>query len=265
METITSTSNTQVRAVGALRRSARERAKQDLFIAEGLRWLREVPGQQLERVYASESFARRHEPELMALPETKMIRVSDAVMEKMADTQTPQGVLCLIRMVHYRPEDLLRADVPSLCLALEDLQDPGNLGTIFRSAEAAGVTGLLLSAGCVDPYNPKVVRSTMGSLLRVPFCIASDFRSALRTWQAGGLTLYAAHLQGRADYTQEDYRRPSGFLIGNEGRGLTDETAQAADVYIRIPMCGRVESLNASVAASLLAYEAHRQRAAASL
>ncbi len=147
-----------------------------------------------------------------------------------------------------------------LVLALENLQDPGNLGTLLRTAEGAGVTGILLSRDCVDIYNPKVIRSTMGSVYRVPFCCSQDWKGDLERLKRQGLRLYAAHLKGEKYYDEISYCVPSAFLIGNESRGLTDETAALADEYIRIPMCGRVESLNAAVASSILMYEANRQR-----
>lgn len=147
-----------------------------------------------------------------------------------------------------------------LVIILENLQDPGNLGTIVRTAEGAGVTGILLSADCVDIYNPKVIRSTMGSIYRVPFCYSRDLHADLARLKRQGVRLYAAHLKGRDFYDRFGYCDASGFLIGNESRGLTEETAALADTFVQIPMCGQVESLNAAVAASVLMYEANRQR-----
>ncbi len=147
-----------------------------------------------------------------------------------------------------------------LILALENIQDPGNLGTILRTAEGAGVTGILMSRECVDIYNPKVIRSTMGSIYRVPFCYSQDWQGNLDRLKRQDVRLYAAHLGGEKYYDEISYREPSAFLIGNESRGLTRETAALADEYVRIPMCGQVESLNAAVAASILMYEANRQR-----
>ncbi|MDE7037602.1 MAG: RNA methyltransferase, partial [Lachnospiraceae bacterium] len=147
-----------------------------------------------------------------------------------------------------------------LVAVLDHLQDPGNLGTIFRAAEGAGVTGIVMDRECVDIYNPKTIRSTMGSVYRMPFCYVEDLPDAVREMKENGILTYAAHLEGRRDYDEEDYRRPCAFLIGNEGNGLTREVAQLADAYIRIPMKGQVESLNAAVAASVLMFEAARQR-----
>ena len=147
-----------------------------------------------------------------------------------------------------------------LFLVLEDLQDPGNMGTIFRTAEGAGVDGIFMSTNCVDIYNPKTIRSTMGSVYRVPFVIAPDLQDVFAWFKKQGIRSYAAHLKGKNSYDQEDYTRGTAFLIGNEGNGLRDEVADAAECYIKIPMCGEVESLNAAVASSVLMFEAARQR-----
>lgn len=145
-------------------------------------------------------------------------------------------------------------------VVLDNLQDPGNLGTIFRTAEAAGVTGILLSKDCVDVYNPKVIRSTMGAVFRMPFLYVEDLPEKIKELQKEGIKTYAAHLRGENAYDEEDYTTGCAFLIGNEGNGLRDEVADCADCLIRIPMEGEAESLNAAVAAAVLMFEAGRQR-----
>ena len=117
-----------------------------------------------------------------------------------------------------------------------------------------------MSSDTADIYNPKVIRSTMGSVLRVPFVYASDLKEACEQMKKAEISLYAAHLKGMHNYDQEDYTKDTGFLIGNEAKGLTDEMAAVADTYIKIPMAGQVESLNAAVASSVLMFEAARQR-----
>ena len=145
-------------------------------------------------------------------------------------------------------------------IVLNRLQDPGNLGTILRTAEGAGVTGILLDQECVDIYNPKTIRSTMGSIFRMPFYYSQDLKKDIGRLKDKGICIYAAHLNGRQDYDEADYTKPCAFLIGNEGNGLDEEIAQQADTYIKIPMKGRVESLNAAIASSVLMFEAARQR-----
>ena len=185
--------------------------------------------------------------------------MQDTVFRAASDTQTPQGVLCIVRRREYELEELLQEDNP-LLLLLENLQDPGNLGTILRTAEGAGVTGVILSKGSVDLYNPKTIRSTMGSVYRVPALYTEDLGEIAELLRDRGIRTFAAHLRGKHFYDQEDYRGGTAFFIGNEGAGLTEELSSKADTLIRIPMEGKVESLNAGVAASLLTYEAYRQR-----
>ena len=187
-------------------------------------------------------------------------------MAKAADTISPQGILAVARQPQYILQDLLgerssREDGRApLLLILEDIQDPGNLGTMFRTAEAAGVTGILMSRGTVDVFNPKTVRSTMSSVFRMPFVVTEDFHGALRGLQEKGIRIYAACLQESRSYDRETYLGPCGFLIGNEGNGLTEETIRLADARIHIPMEGSIESLNAAMSAGILMYEALRQR-----
>ncbi|MDO5345131.1 MAG: RNA methyltransferase [Lachnospiraceae bacterium] len=258
---ITSSSNSQIKNMIQLKKKAKERSLQDVFLVEGVKMFCEAPKERVCKVYASAGFCQKKE-HLELLQGYDYEIVSDAVFDSISDTRTPQGIICLVRQFHYKPEDVTAAPGgrAPLCMVLENLQDPGNMGTIFRTAEGAGVTGILLGSTCVDLYNPKVIRSTMGSVYRMPFFYTEDLHQTLRGWKRDGITLYAAHLKGKNSYDKEDYRSPSAFLIGNESQGLTEETAALADRYIRIPMSGRVESLNAAVASAILMYEAKRQR-----
>lgn len=261
---ITSHSNKSVREVIQLNQKAKARNRQGLFVVEGIKMFAEAPEDRIDRVYIAE----RAEAGLRSAYGDKLNRlsaeiVSDDVFDKMSDTQTPQGILCLVRQFQYGIEDLLAAGHDkkhALFILLEDLQDPGNLGTIFRTGEGAGVDGIIMSRQTVDIYNPKTIRSTMGSVYRVPFLYTDDLCETIRTLQKKDINVYAAHLDGMKYYDEYDYRRGTAFLIGNEGNGLRKETAGCADEYLRIPMEGSVESLNAAVASSILLYEAHRQR-----
>lgn len=185
--------------------------------------------------------------------------VADNVFRQMCDTRTPQGILTVLKKPVWTVEDILKGEAP-LVMVLEDLQDPGNAGTIFRTGEGAGVSGVFLTKTCVDITNPKVIRSTMGSVYRMPFLYVEDVVSLKAELEQKGIRTFAAHLKGKNSYDQENYQGGTAFLIGNEGNGLTEEAAEAADCLIRIPMCGKVESLNAAMAAGILMYEAARQR-----
>ena len=224
----------------------------------------EAPFDRIEKVYMSERFATDNEDfvKKLGISDDKVETVADNVFAHMSDTQTPQGVMAVINMKEYSVDDIIKAgsDRKPLIIAIENLQDPGNLGTIVRMAEGAGVTGIVISYNAVDIYNPKTIRSTMGSIYRVPFVYAADFIGAIELMKKNGINVYAAHLDGSCEYTEADYTKSSAFLIGNEGNGLTDAASKAADNLIKIHMEGKVESLNAAIACTVLTYEAMRQR-----
>ena len=184
--------------------------------------------------------------------------VTEEQMKKLTDTVTPQGILCVVRQPSYTMEDIINHSGHRLIMILEDIQDPGNLGTIFRTAEGAGASGIIMTKGCADLFNPKVVRSTMGSIYRVPFFVTDDIEQTISLVKNAQIEVFAAHLKGEHFYDEIEYK-DAAFLIGNEGRGLKDSTASLADTYIKIPMSGELESLNASMAAGILMYEHNRQ------
>ena len=260
---ITSTSNARVKALVNLKKKRKERDKENVFLVEGIRMFREVPTDKLREVYVSESFYKKEKVLVDEIAGKSGLRaeiLADNVFSHVSDTMTPQGVLCVVEQMNYSLESVLsNGDVPHL-MVLDNLQDPGNLGTIVRTAEGAGVTGVIMSKETVDIYNPKVIRSTMGSIYRMPFYYAEDLLDAISEMKKRNISTYAAHLDGKNSYDEEDYKKPCAFFIGNEGNGLRDEVADAADIYIRIPMCGQVESLNAAVAACVLMFETARQR-----
>lgn len=253
---ITSTSNSRVKNIINLKNSARARRQQNCFLVEGPRMFFEVPKERLLEVYVTEAFAEKFRDRLAGC---RYEVISDAVCRHLSDTKTPQGVTALVKKQEVSLESLLTGESSPCLFLLENLQDPGNMGTILRTSEGAGVTGIIMNRESVDPYNPKVIRSTMGAIFRVPFVIVDDFGPVLSALKEAGVTTYAAHLDGQEFYRQ-DYRGGCAFFIGNEGNGLSAELTAQADRRIRIPMKGQVESLNAAVAATVLMYEALRQR-----
>lgn len=254
---ITSTGNSQVKYLVQLQNKSKTRRENREFVVEGYKMVEEAPKERVVKVYASESFENSNAEALKKLG-LEYESVSDNVFQQMSDTRTPQGIMAIVRMLEYTIDDILNGN--PLIAAIENLQDPGNLGTIVRTGEGAGITGVLMSANTVDIYNPKTIRSTMGSIFRVPFVYVEDFTAAIDMIRSKNVTVYAAHLDGKNSYTAENYTGPSAFLIGNEGNGLSEAAALKADVLIRIPMCGSVESLNAAIATTVLIYEAKRQR-----
>ena len=259
---ITSASNAHVKKAVLLQKKRREREQSGLFLAEGIRLFQEIPKEQLEEVFVSERFLEREDAAdvLEGTPQDKIYTVKDSVFEGMCDTKSPQGILALVRRKERTLEEILSLSENPFFMMAENLQDPGNLGTILRTGEGAGITALILSKGTVDMYSPKVTRSTMGSLFRVPFVYVEDMAAAVLELRSRGISVYAAHLEGSVPYDEPEYQKPSAILIGNEGNGLTEETASVCSRRVRIPMEGKVESLNAAMSAGIFMYEVYRQR-----
>ena len=255
---ITSTANAQVKNLAQLIKKSKARTEQGVYIVEGIKMFQEAPKNEIVKAYISEELYEKGtlREALEGIPHEILKK---EVFDHVADTKTPQGILCIMKQKKYTLEQLTAGECP-LLLVLENIQDPGNLGTMMRTAEGAGVTGVLLSRGSVDIYNPKTIRSTMGSIYRVPFLYTDDLMGDMEKLHEKGITTYAAHLKGKGFYDEESYKEPTAFLIGNEGNGLTDELSEKAKQYIKIPMEGQLESLNAAVAAAILMYEASRQR-----
>lgn len=261
---LTSTSNRQVKNVMALAKKTKARKEQGLFLVEGMKMFREMPRGWLEKAYVSETFAAGTLMEEVCAVCTPEV-VENRVFEHMSGTCSPQGILALVRQPQKNLEEMYHGagdSGPAFFLLLEAIQDPGNLGTILRTAEASGCSGVIMSRDTVDIYNPKVIRSTMGAVYRVPFFYVESLAEAARDLKQKGLKVYAAHLEGAVDFRNPDYRKPCACLVGNEGRGLTDELSGLADGRIKIPMAGQAESLNAAVSAALIMYEVQRQRSA---
>ena len=219
---ITSVNNGQVKNIIQLNQKTKARREQGLFVAEGRKMFGEAPRDWISKVYVSEALSG--DAELMAQVEKLPYEiVTDSVFAQMSDTLTPQGVLTVVRQYHYTKEELMGEKEHPLFLVLEDLQDPGNAGTILRTGEGAGVSGVLLTKTCVDITNPKVIRSTMGSVYRMPFLYVESVVSLAQELKDRNIRTFAAHLHGKNSYDQESYTGGTAFLIGNEGKGLTDE------------------------------------------
>lgn len=261
---IQSSSNDRVKEIKKLISSSKERRVSGTYVVEGIRMFREIPSSDVCAIYLSEEADENCKKEAEKLFEMadgvdEIITTSQAAFKAMSDTETPQGILAVVRTKVYDLDDVLEnGDVPCLLIA-DRLQDPGNLGTILRTAEAAGITGVILSKDSVDIYNPKTVRSTMGSIFRMPVYASENLVNDISVIKSKGVKIYGTHLKGNEFY-DNDYTEACGFLIGNEGRGLSDEVSETADSLIRIPMMGKVESLNAATSVAVVGYEVLRQR-----
>lgn len=248
----------ELRHINNLKKKASYRKEEGIFIVEGIKMYREIPKDLLVKTYISKSFeealAERGKTELGSYEV-----ISDRNFESISDTKTPQGILALVRCLSYSLEDMLGKNKKSL-LILENIQDPGNLGTMLRVGEAAGLSGLIMSEDTVDIYNPKVVRSTMGSIFRLPFICAGDLKALVKELKERNIKVYASTLENSSSYDSFDYTLDHAFIMGNESGGVSEDLCSLADDSLHIPMQGRTESLNVSVAAAILLYEAARQR-----
>lgn len=255
---ITSSANEKIKELKKLMRSASARIEKNCFVVEGIRMFREIEADRLLELYVSESAMERYD-ELKKLKnqDIKLTILSDRLYESVSDTGSPQGILALVKRIDYSLTDIVKEQ--AFIYILEKLQDPGNVGTIIRTAEAAGATGIVISDDSVDIYNPKVVRSTMGALFRMPIIVSHNLQEDIYRLKDRGVEIYGAHLSGRNIY-ESSFKKKCGFLIGNEGNGLSDEVSHTADKLIRIPMKGKVESLNAAASATVIGYEVLRQR-----
>lgn len=251
---ITSRANPQVKHVRRLQTDRRYRAEEHAFVVEGTRWMRElaavnhVPRQ----LYATAVWLESDEGRALAAALGPAVPVTDEVMAAMSDTETAPGVLAVLP-AEPRPWP----DDPSLLVILDTVGNPGNLGAILRAASAAGASGVLLGPGCVDPYNPKVARGSMGALLRLPVRSAS--------WPeigrlAAGLDVWLAVARQGTAHTAVDWRRPAAILIGGEAHGAGQAADALATGRVTIPMHDPTESLNAALAAAIILFEAARQR-----
>ena len=262
METITSRENAKIKYACRLREEEKLRTADGLFFAEGPKLCLELArGCTLQTLYATEK-ALAHTPELEAFA-GKTVLVTEPVAQKLSGTKTSQDVFGVFEHPGWQAADILAKG--RRILALEAVQDPGNMGTILRSAAAAGVKAVLLTKGCTDPFAEKAVRSSMGSILRVPVYedLTVDQISLLR--EKSGLALYGTALSHAVPYKTVGEIRKGIFVFGNEGNGIREELLAMTDMNLYIPLAGTVESLNVSVASGICLFESLRQRIAAGL
>ncbi len=262
---ITSKANAQVREIRRLKQAKYRQARKEYFV-EGVRLVEEAL-QKSEHVLKIAYSPRLEETErgvrLLSLARQEVrtaewLYASDEVVAAISDTQNHQGILAVLKMSEYTWEDLWSR--AGIILLLHELQDPGNLGTIFRTAEAAGAAGMVLSPGTADPHSPKVVRASMGSILRVPFLSHPNMEEVIRTLYTKGYRILAADVHGGPPFWSIDFSLPTAVLLGQEGAGRPPSLRQASDGTFSIPMNPPVESLNVAMAAGLILYEALRQK-----
>jgi len=259
----------RVRSVAKLAKKA-SRSESGLFLLEGPQAVSEAlrfrPELVLE-LFATPTALERHPEIVVAADEAdlEVEYVTEEVLDSMADTVTPQGFIAVCRQFPTAVKDVFAAS-PKLIAILEEVRDPGNAGTIVRAADAAGADAVVFTGRAVDLYNPKVVRSSTGSIFHVPVAVGADLADVLVRAKAAGLTVLAADVKGddlldaRTDGT---LAKPTAWLFGNEARGLLDEQLELADRVVTVPIYGHAESMNLATAASVCLYEsAFAQRSA---
>ena len=248
---ISSKNNGKIKSVRKILTSARERRSSGTFAVEGIRIVKEAPPETVEQLFISESLFSAGTFPVDQYNNVEII--SDEVYRSLSDTVTPQGVLAIVRQPSYAL-DLSLYEEGCRMVILDGIQDPGNLGTIIRTSEAAGVDMVIMSEDCADIYNPKVIRSTMGSIFRVPF-IVDDLVSVLEDLKAGGVAVYGAALEDAENLQDVSFEAKSAIVIGNEGNGISKGVLNSVNRKVRIPMEGQVESLNAAVSTALILYK----------
>lgn len=271
VQEITSLSNPQIKYIKALQNKPSLRKKEGLFVVEGLKIFMEAPENLIKSVYITDNMIKDlyngrgftediRNKALLRLKKISYIKINDEISKSISDTVTPQGIFVIIKIFKYDLKDIVKRNKEQTFLVLDELKDPGNMGTIIRTAEGAGISAIIMNSKCVDIFNPKVTRATMGSIFRVPFIIEETLINSIKILKENGVVTYAAHLNGSEYFNEENLKGSVAVFIGNEAKGLSDEVTEMADRLIKIPMEGKLESLNAGVAAGILMYEAKRKR-----
>ncbi len=266
---ITSYDNKQIKQIEKLLKNSRNRKKEGLFVVEGRKMVIEaIRTGNAKKVYFSSKFEddKAEWPDFQTIEEAETFAmegrevegeiVEEGLFKKISDTSTPQGIMAVVKFDMKTDEEIYE---DGKFLALEDVRDPGNIGTIIRSCEAAGIDGIIVSKGCCDIYSPKVSRSTMGSLFRVPVYHCENFVDSMGKLRYNmGYEVFGTSMVGASKFNSIIYPKRCVVIIGNEANGMSDECMKVCSNMIYIPMAGNVESLNAGVAASLIMYEMNR-------
>ena len=260
IEKITSLQNPKIKLLLQLQQKSSERRKAELFVVEGRRELMHCmeAGYEVDTVFWCPSVEVGTEP-IPSLPEgVRLFEVSKDIYERVAYRGSTEGIIAEVRPRQLSLADLQLGASP-LVVVVERVEKPGNLGAIFRSADAAGVDAVIVCDPLTDLYNPNLIRSSIGGIFSVP-CVACTSEECIAFLKQRGIQILTAQLQDSHLYYDTDMRRPTAIVMGTEATGLTDQWREAADAHIRIPMLGRIDSLNVSVSAAILMFEAVRQR-----
>jgi len=253
---ISSDKNDRIKWLKKLNQKAKFRNQEGLYIVEGYKQVEELSEARIHTLVVS---AKRDAERYREMIAGEIILVSEQLFSKISTDVSPQGILAV---VYSTVQSLKEADIhpKGIYLALDGIQDPGNIGTMIRVCDAVGGSGIIVNKETVDIYNPKVVKSTMGSLEHIPVYYVDKLNEGIRYIKDKGIRVYGAYLDDSKYHYQYNYEEGICFVIGNEGSGISDPVLAEVDYRVKIPMPGESESLNAAVAASILLYEALRQK-----
>lgn len=251
---IESKDNSLIKLISQLQTSAKARKENGLFVLEGLRICKDASdnGIRFDKLIVSETANLKYQKEIESFLKNsdELIKIPDSLFKRISDTQSPQGIISVVKIPKKNSGSLNKN---GRYIALENIADPSNLGAIARTAEALGVSGIILSVNGCDPYAPKSLRASMGTLLRMPLIILNDFSAEINKL---GLTTYSCVVDKDAEkITNVNFLDGSVVIIGNEANGITEETKKVSDKLITIEMKGSAESLNAAVAAAISIWE----------
>lgn len=233
----------------------KHRVKNNKYIIEGLRFVDEAlkSGVSIDSIIFTENFKEKNEEFFSNIPENiRLIQMNEALLKQLCSTENPQGVLGVVNMQN---KELKGGE---LVILVDKVQDPGNMGTIIRTAHAAGASGIIMTKGTVDIYNDKTLRSTMGSIFYIPV-VEDDSLEYVKSLKEEGYKLVVSSLQGKNNFFEENLQGKVIIAVGNEGNGVSDEVYEISDIKVKIPMPGNAESLNVAVATSVMIYEKIRQ------
>ncbi len=233
----------------------KHRIKSNKYIIEGLRFVEEAIKSKvsIDSIIFTESFKEKNPDLFLKINENiKLIQMNEALLKQLCSTENPQGIVGVINMQN---KELKSGE---LVVLVDKVQDPGNMGTIIRTAHAAGAAGIVMTKGTVDIYNDKTLRSTMGSIFYIPI-VEDDSLDFVKSLKKEGYKLVVSSLQGKNNFFEENLQGKVMIAVGNEGNGVSDEVYDIADIKVKIPMPGEAESLNVAVATSIMIYEKIRQ------
>ena len=253
---ITAVNNERIKSLRQLNQK-KGRREQGLFLADGPHLVEEAvkSGEIIHTLVVEEGKESTYASLIAQAGDCRLLTVTRPVMEALSETRTPQGIMAAVplRITRWQGGGDAR-----LILILDNLQDPGNMGTIIRTADAAGADGVLISSASVDVHNPKCVRSTMGSIFHLPLWESGDLPGDIRAMTASGWAVMCGHLDGVDFFSRQVEAERQALIIGNEAAGVSDEVTAAASHKMRLAMAGRAESLNAAVAAGIMTYDLAR-------